>query len=240
MSITIPQAKNKADRLHARMLALGIQGSYAQALELLASAFGDETWAAMRARLNLSAGEAVSPSGPAVDPVPRVFTMVANPVAHEGGRFTHDLRAIVLARSEGEAARRLQSLLVAQGRPAAARIVCEDNQPLNADETMPNLSLFGLHLSGQFTRKAAALHEAFWEFVSVHAPHDALLGHRPRGRDAISDALFQVAKAFRGPKPMFEALYAALDAHDFEPYASLGSYGFFSKSRTQGIRWALA
>ena len=55
MSISILEAKKKADRLHGRMNELGFKATHAQALEVLACAFGDSSWAAMRARLNVHA-----------------------------------------------------------------------------------------------------------------------------------------------------------------------------------------
>lgn len=235
MTITIPQAKNKADRIHARMKELAIPGTHAQALELLATAFGDETWAAMRARLNLSEGASpfLAPTGAAAF---RIFTMVVNPVAHEDGRFTHDLRAYVLATSMADAALRMVGLLPGGALPMATRIVCEADQPLTR-ATMPDLSLFGLDLVEQFRADSGKLQKAYWAFVAQVAPSAVVDDSKAQDRDAVSAALFQAAQAFAGPEQLFTALYAALEGAGVKRYVATGSYGFFSKSTTQGIRW---
>lgn len=236
MTITVPQAKNKADRIHARMTELGISGTHAQALELLAAACGDETWAAMRARLNLSRG-----AEPSRDEVPgsafRVFTMVVNPIAHEDGRFTHDLRAYVLAKSTTDAAFRMAGLMADRPIPNATRIVCEADLPLTR-ATMPDLFLFGRDLAEQFRGGVGFLQKVFWAFVAEVAPSAVVDKTKEQDRDAVAGALFQAAQAFEGPEQLFSALYGALDVAFVKRYATSGSYGFFSKSTTQGIRWA--
>lgn len=236
MTITVPQAKNKADRLHARMKELAIPGTHAQALELLATAFGDETWAAMRARLNLREG-ALPSLGTSGETAFRVFTMVVNPVAHEDGRFTHDLRAYVLATSTADAAFRMVGLLPGNALPVTTRIVCEADQPLTR-ATMPDLSLFGLDLVEQFRSDSGKLQSAFWAFVAQVAPAAVVDGSKEQDRDAVAAALFHAAQAFAGPEQLFTALYAALEVAGVKRYVSSGSYGFFSNSTRQGIRWA--
>ena len=236
MSISILEAKKKADRLHARMNELGFRATHAQALEVLACAFGDESWAAMRARLNVHAATC-GKNNP--EEGLRIYTMVVNPVFLANAQYRHDLRVHVLASSLAEAQQRVTEYGAAHGVMLKGVVAMEDQSPVNR-QTMPDLACFSLDLAAQM-ENSDALRDAFEEFIHDNVRSLAAKKTDAYSRDEIAELLKKAAQEFSGPDSFFQVLTAVLNRSGaYRGYVSLGNFGFFSKSQIQGIRWATA
>lgn len=238
MTISILEAKVKATRLQTRMAELGLPGSHAQALELMAAVFGDANWAAMRARLNLSRSPQTIAMEVAEGPCWQVFTMVVNPIAGADGQFGHDMRAYVLARSERDAVDTLARIFDSRRPGVPAAVIKEDVVPLDNDSMM-DLSCFAQHLAQQ-AQANPGVRDCFWALVQKRVPNAFLQGPDALNRDHIAWALFELARTVLGPCALQEHLSVLATVPGYVPYTPEGRYAFFSRSRIQGIQWASA
>ncbi len=228
MSVSLQETKAKAERMRMRAQSLGLQVTSAQAYELLACAFGDPSWGAMKARLQRqSPAKAPEQSAPGV----LQFFEVSVYAQIEDGSRSFLARRIVVCRSN-EQARQFMFREFFEGtvydHAEASAVFETDVGATLAVENMPALDglceWLELVLKGGARRandapcspssleaafSGTVRAKAFWDRARTHGAVPA----QPEPSTpvlALRQMLVQAASDFFGPSELLESLYAAL------------------------------
>lgn len=219
MTITVHEAKKKAQRVRARLAELGLTASAAQSLEVLAACFGDANWAAMRARLAKAAAPHTAPGrARAVEFEPPrlgLHTVALYAQLADGGR-TFLAQSTVVCWSTEQARRWLyekhfpgqyESSGYGTAEYVSARIADLD------EDTMPELQalcqwLVSLMRDASHGRQ---VREQLWALLGAKGAACAQASSSGEP-EALERALIAAAPGFQGPARFFEALYEAVPA----------------------------
>jgi hypothetical protein len=234
MAITVNEAKQKAERVQARLTGMGHPVTHAQALEVVACTFGDASWGAMRKRLQASRTPvSPSPAKPATRQRLQVFYDVAlYAQLHDGSREFIAKRSVICYTVEQAREFLYEKYFPGQyessgyGHPVYASGTMDFGCELSTAE-MPRLADVCEWLSDILTspRTANRVVEDFWTLMEQRGSR--LARSRPEATpQALWTVLEEVAADFWGVSELFDELYRVLPENSWYSHELEESFGY--------------